>query len=124
MPIYEFYSPDTNKIYSFYARSLAYAGKTPRCPDGAQYRMQKLISPFAIIGRAREPGTETEAVTDADDARFEAAMQTMEREFASMDIVFVDTAGRSQRNSMQIGELKACCERLGDCEVHLVLSST
>ncbi|MCS6831164.1 MAG: flagellar biosynthesis protein FlhF [Armatimonadota bacterium] len=46
------------------------------------------------------------------------------REFASMDIVFVDTAGRSQRNSMQIGELKACCERLGDCEVHLVLSST
>lgn len=46
------------------------------------------------------------------------------REFASMDVVFVDTAGRSQRNSMQIGELKACCERLHDCEVHLVLSST
>ncbi|GIV15966.1 MAG: flagellar biosynthesis regulator FlhF [Armatimonadota bacterium] len=45
-------------------------------------------------------------------------------EFASMDVVFVDTAGRSQRNSMQIGELKACCERLNDCEVHLVLSST
>ena len=46
------------------------------------------------------------------------------REFASMDIVFVDTAGRSQRNTMQIGELKACCERLSTCEVHLVLSST
>lgn len=46
------------------------------------------------------------------------------REFSSMDVVFVDTAGRSQRNSMQIGELKACCERLSDCEVHLVLSST
>lgn len=46
------------------------------------------------------------------------------REFASMDLVFVDTAGRSQRNTMQIGELKACCERLNDCEVHLVLSST
>jgi flagellar biosynthesis protein FlhF len=46
------------------------------------------------------------------------------REFASMDIVFIDTAGRSQRNSMQIGELKACCDRLSDCEVHLVLSST
>lgn len=85
MPIYEFYSPDTNKIYSFYARSLAYAGKTPRCPDGAQYRMQKLISPFAVIGRAREPGTETDTAADADDARFEAAMNTMEREFASMD---------------------------------------
>jgi flagellar biosynthesis protein FlhF len=46
------------------------------------------------------------------------------REFSGMDLVFVDTAGRSQRNSMQIGELKACCERLSDCEVHLVLSST
>jgi flagellar biosynthesis protein FlhF len=46
------------------------------------------------------------------------------REFSSMDVVFVDTAGRSQRNTMQIGELKACCERLVDCEVHLVLSST
>lgn len=46
------------------------------------------------------------------------------REFADMDAVFVDTAGRSQRNSMQIGELKACCERLKECEVHLVLSST
>jgi len=46
------------------------------------------------------------------------------REFSSMDVVFVDTAGRSQRNTMQIGELKACCERLSDCEVHLVLSST
>lgn len=46
------------------------------------------------------------------------------REFAGMDIVFVDTAGRSQRNTMQIGELKACCERLSTCEVHLVLSST
>ncbi len=34
------------------------------------------------------------------------------REFSSMDVVFVDTAGRSQRNTMQIGELKACCERL------------
>ncbi len=46
------------------------------------------------------------------------------REFANMDVVFVDTAGRSQRNTMQIGELKACCERLKECEVHLVLSCT
>lgn len=85
MPIYEFYSPDTHKIYTFYARSLAYAGKTPRCPDGAHYRMQKLISPFAVIGRAREPQPDSTAAPDADDARYEAAMQAMEREFASMD---------------------------------------
>ncbi|MGQ9486800.1 MAG: flagellar biosynthesis protein FlhF [Armatimonadota bacterium] len=46
------------------------------------------------------------------------------REFAGMDVIFVDTAGRSQRNTMQIGELKTCCDRLKECEVHLVLSST
>lgn len=46
------------------------------------------------------------------------------REFEGMDLVFVDTAGRSQRNSMQIAELKNCCERLSNCEMHLVLSST
>ncbi|MER3474754.1 MAG: flagellar biosynthesis protein FlhF [Armatimonadota bacterium] len=51
-------------------------------------------------------------------------LPTAVREFAGMDVVFVDTAGRSQRNSMQIGELKACCERLKECEVHLVLSCT
>ncbi|MCX7887745.1 MAG: cytochrome C [Verrucomicrobiae bacterium] len=83
MPIYEFYSPDTNRIYSFYARSIAYAGKTPRCPDGPQYRMIKLISPFAVIGRAKEkPETQP---ADQDDARMEAAMQAMEREFAAID---------------------------------------
>lgn len=46
------------------------------------------------------------------------------KEFQQMDLIFVDTAGRSQRNSMQISELKACCELIRDCEVHLVLSAT
>jgi flagellar biosynthesis protein FlhF len=46
------------------------------------------------------------------------------RELSDRELIFVDTAGRSQRNTMQIGELKACCERLKECEVHLVLGST
>lgn len=88
MPIYEFYSPETNKIYAFHARSIAYAGKTPRCPDGAQYRMQKLISSFAVLGGGRTkqpPGIAPGAAAGADDPRMEAAMQTMEREFGNMD---------------------------------------
>ncbi len=55
MPIYEFYSPDTNKVYSFFARSSRFATALPRCPDGAELRMQKLVSGFAIVGRAKEP---------------------------------------------------------------------
>jgi hypothetical protein len=82
MPIYEFYSPDTNKIYSFLARSLAYAAKTPRCPDGQRYRMEKLISSFAVVGRAQEKPV---APAGPADAQMDAAMQAMEREFAGMD---------------------------------------
>ncbi len=54
MPIYEYFSPQTNKVYSFFARSSAYSNSTPRCPDGDDYTMQKIISPFAITGRAKE----------------------------------------------------------------------
>ncbi len=87
MPIYEYYSPDTNKIYSFYARSLAYADKTPRCPDGKQHRMKKLVSAFAVIGRSKEPEkTPNPAGAEgADDPRMEAAMAAMEREFTGMN---------------------------------------
>ena len=84
MPIYEFYCPDNHRIYSFFARSLAYAGKTPRCPDNAKHKMERMISSFSVTGRAKEkpdapPGGEF------DDARMEAAMSQMEREFSSMD---------------------------------------
>jgi hypothetical protein len=84
MPIYEFYCPDNRKIYSFLARSLSYADKTPRCPDNPKFRMERMISSFAVTGRAKEkpdmpPGG------GPDDARMEAAMAEMERDFASMD---------------------------------------
>lgn len=84
MPIYEFYCPDNHRIYSFYARSLASAGLTPRCPDDPRFRMERMISKFAITGRAKEkpdlpPGGE------ADDPRMEAMMAEMEREFGGMD---------------------------------------
>lgn len=40
------------------------------------------------------------------------------------DIVLVDTAGRSQKNKMQMAELRAFLEALDDPQVHLVLSAT
>lgn len=84
MPIYEFYCPDNNRLYSFYARSLALSAKTPRCPDNPKFRMERAVSSFAVTGRAKEkpdlpPGGEP------GDAQMEAAMAEMEREFGSMD---------------------------------------
>ncbi len=57
MPIYEFYSPDTNKIYSFYAKTLAQGRIVPKCPDNPKARMRKLISGFAVVGRRKEAPT-------------------------------------------------------------------
>ena len=49
MPIYEYYSPDTNKIYKFFAKTLAQKDIIPKCPDGEEHRMEKMLSGFAII---------------------------------------------------------------------------
>lgn len=83
MPIYEFYSPDTHKIYSFFARSLAYSSKIPRCPDQTDARMERVVSRFAFTGRAKE---KTEAPGgDEMDPRMERMMAEMERDMAGMD---------------------------------------
>ncbi|MCC5841338.1 MAG: FmdB family transcriptional regulator [Opitutales bacterium] len=83
MPIFEFYSPQTHKIYSFFARSPGMGDAVPRCPDDPSAEMRKVVSSFAVTGRAKEPGDDPGA--DLDDPRMEAAMAEMEREFSGMD---------------------------------------
>jgi hypothetical protein len=85
MPIYEFFCPETNRIYSFLARSLSYSDKTPRCPDNPKHRMEKMVSAFAVTGRAKEK-SDTPGADDAlDDPRMERMMAEMERDFGGMD---------------------------------------
>jgi hypothetical protein len=84
MPIYEFYSPDTNKIYSFFARSLAGAKQIPRCPDKKGARMERMMSRFAVTGKAKEPD-QLAGMPDPDDPRMERFMAEMESEMAGMD---------------------------------------
>jgi flagellar biosynthesis protein FlhF len=43
-------------------------------------------------------------------------------QFADFDLLLIDTAGRSQKNIMQVGELKAMLEMVR-CETHLALSA-
>jgi hypothetical protein len=84
MPIYDFYCPENNKLYSFYARTLAHADCTPRCPDNPKFRMERAISRFAVTGRAKEK-PETPGGGPEDDPRMGAMMAEMEREFSGMD---------------------------------------
>lgn len=91
MPIYEYYSPETHKIYSFFAKTLAQGQRTPRCPDNPDARMVKLLSSFAVVGaKPKSEGGEASPASDGaagagDDARIEAAMNAMEREFSGLD---------------------------------------
>lgn len=84
MPIYEFYSHKTNKLYSFFARATIDPDTVPKCPDDPAYPMKRVVSGFAVIGRAREPSEDSPG-EDLDDPRLEAAMAEMEREMAGMD---------------------------------------
>lgn len=94
MPIYEFFSPDTNRIYSFLARSLAAGQQTPRCPDDPSARMERLLSQFAV-GRPAE-GAPSEAL-EGPDPRMEQMMVEMERQIESL--------GSSEPTSQQLANL-------------------
>ena len=92
MPIYEFYSPDSRKIYSFFARSLSCAEKVPLCPDGKKYRMRKVISGFSITGKRDEPEELPQVSNDPndpfagmDESKAQAAMQELEGSIEGMD---------------------------------------
>ena len=82
MPIYEFFCPNNRRIYSFFARSLSYADKVPRCPENPKWKMEKMLSSFAITGKSEEP--KAGGMGEGDDAQMDAAMDVMEREFGSI----------------------------------------
>jgi hypothetical protein len=85
MPIYEFYCPDNHKIYSFFARTLAQGRVIPPCPDNPKFKLERLLSRFAVRsgGSKPEPAAPS-AHGQPTDARMEQVMQQMEREFSSL----------------------------------------
>jgi hypothetical protein len=90
MPIYEYYCPDNHTIYQFYAKTLAQGQTVPRCPDNPKFRMKKLVSAFAVTkggknDEAAAAGPAAESGDPAEDAKMEAAMGAMEKEFSSVD---------------------------------------
>jgi hypothetical protein len=92
MPIYEYYCPDNHTIYQFYAKTLAQGKTIPKCPHNPAFRMEKMVSAFAVTsgGKADEPPLAPPATADrrgdpAEDARMDAAMGAMEKEFSNLD---------------------------------------
>lgn len=88
MPIYEYYCAHNHTVYQFYAKSLAQGKLTPRCPDNPRWPLKRIVSQFAFTGRAQEPKADSDAPAGGDpaeDARMEAAMAAMEKDFESVD---------------------------------------
>ena len=84
MPYYEYYSPDTHKIYTFFARRILHRDEVPKCPDGPRHRMEKMVSRFAITKnlQPKENGSRDDAGELRPDQ--EAAMMNLAREMEGM----------------------------------------
>jgi hypothetical protein len=116
MPIYEFMSRDTGKIYSFFAHSPSYAEKTPNCPDGKKYKMEKVMSGFSITGKNEEPPevSGVGGVDDPDDPfagmdpnQVEKVMKELEGAMGGMD--------EDNPDPKQMGQLmRKMCEMTGE----------
>ncbi len=118
MPIYEFYCPDNHTVYQFYAKTLAQGAIVPRCPDNPKYKMQKLVSAFAVTRKGQGDEATSGAETPAGEARMEAAMGAMEREFSNVDENDPRAMGRMMRRMAELtgekldGEMEAVVRKL------------
>jgi len=116
MPIYEYYCPDNNRIYQFFAKTLAQAQSVPKCPDNPAFRMVKMVSGFAIGGGTRKSAAAQEAGPEGagegasggepeggpEDPRMEAAFSQLEREMESVDENDPRAMGRMMRRMSEI----------------------
>lgn len=111
VPIYEYYCPDNNRIYQFFAKTVAQGQQAPKCPDNPSFRMERIMSAFAITGGGT-PGSETPpqagggsgegGAEEAEDPRMEAAFDQLEREMDGVDENDPRAMGRMMRRMSEL----------------------
>ena len=74
MPIYEFYCDDCNTIYNFFSKSIN-TRKKPKCPDCKKATLSRMMSSFAVTGKAKEDGDLDDLPFD--ETRMEQAMNML-----------------------------------------------
>jgi hypothetical protein len=124
MPIYEYYCPDNNRIYQFYAKTVAQGQLIPKCPDNPEFKLVRIPSTFAISSRSRRGEAEAAGEADRegaegpsgatspneggggrdemDDPRMEAAFSELERDMESVDENDPRAMGRMMRKMAEI----------------------
>jgi hypothetical protein len=86
--MYEFFCPDCNTIYTFFSKTVN-TEKVPACPRSAGHGLNRMVSRFAVTGRAAEPsaGGDTDGAPDLpiDEARMEKAVEALASEAEGID---------------------------------------
>ncbi len=80
MPIYEFFCPDCNTIFSFFSHTVN-TEKRPACPKCPRRALERLLSPFATLRRGKgDEGDDDSPIPDMDESRMEQAMAALAQE--------------------------------------------
>jgi putative FmdB family regulatory protein len=85
MPMYEFFCPDCNTIFTFLSKSVN-TEKIPSCPKCKRSALDRMISRFAVTGKAKEPSADAAGPDlPIDEARMERAMESLAAEADHID---------------------------------------
>ena len=76
MPIYEYFCRSCNVIFNFYSSRIN-TSKIPGCPKCGKEKLERQLSTFATIGKAKEKG---EDAPDMDESRMEEAFMSLMKE--------------------------------------------
>lgn len=83
MPIYEFYCPRCNTVYSFFSKTVN-TEKIPLCPRCKEVILERQMSIFSTISADRQE-SEDDDLPPIDEARMEKAMEILAREADRID---------------------------------------
>ncbi len=78
MPIYEFFCEDCNTVYNFFSRCIS-PDRKPDCPGCGRTDLPKMMSSFAMIGKAKEE-EEDAVLAGLDESKMEQAFEGLMRE--------------------------------------------
>jgi len=110
MPIYEFFCDTCNTVFNFFS-SRPNSDKRPACPLCGKTEMQKMMSAFATIGKAKDRDSD-DPLAGLDETKMEQALAGLMREaehvneddprqMANLMRKFADTTGLNLGASME-----------------------